>query len=222
MEILFDKVKDKGLELEAKRLASEFMITRDMHRTYGDMNSNIDPYLHAFSQAYEELHAFIDSNELVEYTKDDYLPRVLANFADDYYTDPENKIETYEYRDIMYKARCKVFERFVSLVYTLAYHRHRFFGSAEDKEVEERNCYFTWLELRKYNRDNNLLRDFTDEQLMMTLLEWFNMSILPKNPKIFDRVDVLRDAEVVQKYTGPRPNIPASEMADGYDFDIGI
>lgn len=228
MKIIWNKIKTPEMQAKVRYLSGEFMVRRELHNLYGDQGSEIDVYLHAFSHAYSELRKCIDENELVEYVEGiDDVAEMLTEFAVENFKNPvETKGETVdEYQEKIWLNTAKVFERFVALIATFAYHKYRYMLSPDDRKVEDRNCYYTWLEIKKYNRDNGILFNFTDEELQGTILTWYEQSILPKHPGLFEKVDAKNGhncSDILMKYAGPKPKIPASEMADGYEFDLGI
>lgn len=228
MKILWNKIRTPEIRSKARFLSSQFMVRRELHNMHGDKDSEIDIYLHAFSYAYSELKKFIDANGLVEYTEGiDDVSEVLTEFALSNFRNPiETANETEEqYQEAEWLRNSKIFDRFVALIATFAYHKYRYMLSPDDRKVEDRNCYYTWLEIKKYNRDNGILFGFTDEELQGTILTWYEDSVLPKNPKLFEKVDIKNGFgcnEILHSYVGKKPNIPASEMAAGYEFDLAI
>ena len=228
MKIMWNKIKKPEILTKARYLSSDFMVKRELHNIHGDKNSEIDVYLHAFSHSYKELKKFIDDNELIEYTEGiDDIPEMLTEFALENFKNPvntENETDD-EYQEKIWISTCKTFDRFISLIATFAYHKYRYMLSPDDRKVEDRNCYYTWLEIKKHNRDNGILFGFTDEEFQGTVLTWYEESIIPKHPNLFEKVDIkngLGCKDVLHSYNGKNPKIPASEMADGYGFDLAI
>lgn len=228
MKIYWNKLTGKRLIAKARTLSTAFMIRRDMHVKFGDMECDFDLYQHSFEYAYMSLKKFLEEEGLVEYDERiDDVPVMLATFA---YKNFKNPVEVEGETEDEFKAKewmrmNKLFDGFIALIATFAYHRYRLLNVPDDREVETRNCYYSWLKLKKYNRDNDLIHGMTDEELQNTTLAWYELSVLPKNPKLFEMADVANGREiasVVKKYEGPRPNIPSSEMAEGYDFDVGF
>lgn len=224
MKINYDIIAKKGLIETAKTLSANLRIFRDLYFEDGDKGSEIDIYLHAYSQAHDALKLFVEENKLISMSENEaknyeampeYRTKMLATFAYEFHAEIPNQTEEYA-------TRREYFNHFVRLVATLAYHRYRYENYPEDRTVEERNCFYSWLEVRKYNRDHCLLIGFTDEELMSTLMEWFKPSILSKTPELFDQIELKRTGEILHKYEGRRPNVPSSEMAEGYDFDLAI
>lgn len=224
MEIHVDTIAQKGLINNAKTLSANFRIFRDLYLEYGYKECEFDIYLHAYAYAQNELESFISENGFITMsvteehnykTMSEYRAKMLATFAFEFHDDIPNRTPEYA------KKRDQ-FNYFVRLVSTLVYHQYRYENYHEDRESEERNCYYCWLEIRKYNRDNCLLMGFSDEELIATLIPWFKLAILSKTPDLFDKVEEMRTGELLHKYEGKRPNVPASEMVDGYDFDLAI
>jgi hypothetical protein len=224
MKINYDIIAKKGLTETAKTLSTNLRIFRDLYFEAGDKASEIDIYLHAYSHAHDALKLFVEENKLISMTENEaksyetiseFRTKMLATFAYEFHDETPN--QTKEYAE-----KRAHFNHFIRLVATLAYHRYRYDNYPEDRTVEERNCIYSWLEVRKYNRDHSLLIGFSDEELMVTLMAWFNQSILAKTPDLFDQVELKKTEEILHKYEGRRPNVPSSEMAEGYDFDLAI
>jgi hypothetical protein len=206
-------------------LSRNVQILRHLYNTFGDEKSRIDPYLHAYSQALEDLNSFILMNELFKFDEGEFeeynnspnfKTAILDMFAGSYgikgdITSSEEYVTWNE----------KLFH-FIKLITAFMYYRHRHIKYAFENGEDERNCYYFWLEIRKFNRDNNLIRGVSDEELLATLMAWYNESIVPKDPNLFENIDCIKNGEIVKTYVGPRPIVPASEMVEGYDFDVGI
>lgn len=224
MKINYDIIAKKGLTETAKTLSANLRIFRDLYFEAGDKASEIDIYLHAYSQAHDALKLFVEENKLISMTAtethsyetmSEFRTKMLATFAYEFHDATPNLCDEY----IQKRGE---FNHFVRLVATLAYHRYRHANYPEDRAVEERNCFYSWLEVRKYNRDHALLIGFTDEELLTTLTAWFTQSVLSKTPDLFDKVELMKTGEILHKYEGRKPNVPSSEMAEGYDFDLAI
>lgn len=228
MKIFWNKVVGAKMIAKARVLSTAFMIRRDMHRKFGDKTCDFDVYLHSFEYAYLTLKKFLEDEGLVEYNENiDNVPEMLATFAYRNFKNPlkvEGESDD-EFREKEWIRMNKLFDEFIAQIGTLAYHSHRLLVNPDDRDVEERNCYYSWLKLKKYNRDNDLLHNMTDDELRDTTIAWFHHSVISKNPNMFDEADARNGRSataVISKYDGPRPNIPKSEMAEGYDFEYGI
>lgn len=228
MKIFWNKIKGVELESKLRALSTAFVIKRNFHQLYGDRECEFDLYLHIFDAAYAEMKEFVDANGLIEYIENiDDVPMALGVIAERYALDPNisNPMSQEDHICREWMSIIQSFGTLSRLIGTLTYHTHRMKESPDDREVEIRNVYHTWLLLKKHNRDAGLLKGFSDDELRDTVIEWFIHTQLPKQPDLFEKVDALQGRRVdivAGKYTGPRPNIPASEMAEGYDFGLSI
>lgn len=228
MKIQWDNLKDSFILTDARILSTNYMVRRRLYHIYGDKDSEIDMYLHALSHAYAELRDFIQEKNLVEFTEGvDEISDVLIEFAAANFKNPNlhAKESTDDYQIRMWNNTDDVFRVFLTMIAALSYHCYRYQMCVDDRKKEEREFYYIWLEIKKYNRDNNILFGFTNEELQGTLLKWYHDSIHPKTPNLFDIIDERNGYgcnEIIKKYHGPKPHIPASEMIDGYDSDTAI
>ena len=211
---------------EAKTLSRRLKIAQRLCLDYGDAASYIDPYLHLYSNALDELSEFALDNFIFVFNDDEfkefqnsthYRTAILDIFATSLCDSEEDWTSTPEYIE-----KCSMMQHFTKLVTAYMYHRHRHTKYALERDVEERNCFYFWLEIRKFNRDNSIIRNVKDEELMNTIIAWYNASVHPKNRDLFENLDCKKNGEIIKTYVGPRPKIPESEMAEGYDFDTGI
>ena len=226
MVIRTHKIKG-ALLAKARYLSSEFAVRYELFTRHGNYEDEIDLYGHILDHYTEALTKFIDDEDLVVDAIELEPSEILPEFSEMYFARPvEVEGETVEaYREKEISRMEAIVQKFVTLIATFAYHKYRYTTCPDDRKVEERNCYETWLRIKKYNRDNALIHDMTDAEMQATLMKWYENTELVKRPGLFETVDSRFNRTVestIKTYVGKKPNIPASEMVEGYECDIAI
>ena len=109
------------------------------------------------------------------------------------------------------------------VAYAVRHEQYHFDCPFEDKNFLIRELYYRFVQVKSYCEQKGILSYFTsDIELTEAILSWFNETIFMKNPTIYFEAYNHTISRIIGKYEGEIPNVPKSELAEGYDFSLGI
>jgi len=184
-----------SIEKALKYWAIEFIIRKSAMETIGDRSCAYDIYTHAYEYVYNKMSELVNSHNIVEYldesdkdfTEEDALYEIATavSISDDIEVNHGVRIQ-----NLISKWKT-IFMEFEGLIATLSYHTHKFHTDFESqRDFHSSQLVFVWLKLKKFNRDHQLLMDFTDDELRGTVLAWFKDCRLSKTPDLYEQFDV--------------------------------